>query len=86
MTTKFPPHPFVSKVLIRESAELRKHHVYSTWFYNKEEHTITICTTHPGYWIGWRGERTKQIKEEINGILRQHNLPEITIKYVECES
>ena len=86
MRTKFAPHPLISRILRRESAELRKHHVYSTWFYDKEEHTITICSTHPGFWIGLRGIKTQRIQDEINEVLRKHNEPEMTIKYIECES
>ena len=86
MLSKFPPHPLVSRILKRESAELRKHYVYSTWFYDKEEHTVIICTTYPGFWIGKAGVKTQRIQDEINGVLRAHNEEDIKIKYIECES
>ena len=84
--TKFMPNPRVSFVLKRESARLRKHHVYSMWYYEKENNTITICTTHPGFWIGKAGCKNQRIKDEINEILKKYNEPEITIAYIECES
>ena len=84
--TKFMPHPEVNSILRKRSAELRKHHCYSTWYYDSENNTIVICTTLPGYWIGKAGEDISNLKNEINEMLTKHKLNPISINFIECES
>ena len=50
--TKYLPHPEMNNILAKRSAELRKQHCYSTWYYDEYDNDIVICTTLPGLWIG----------------------------------
>ena len=84
--TPFMPHTFVHKILHDESAKLRKYHCYSVWYYDENRKEIIICTTRPGLWIGRNGANTEKIQSDVNKILNEHNIDEIKISYIECQS
>lgn len=84
--TKFIPHSQINAILRKRSAELRKHHCYSTWYFDDENDTIVICTTRPGLWIGRLGVDIYNLKNEINEIATKRRLNPISIGFIECES
>ena len=84
--TKFLPHPEMNNILKKRSAELRKQHCYSTWYYNEYDNDIVICTTLPGLWIGRRGEDVANLKEKLNEIAIKHHRDPVKISFIECNS
>lgn len=84
--TKFVPHPLINSILRKRSAELRKYQCYSTWYYEKDNKNIVICTTKPGYWIGLHGNDVTELKREINECLAKYNIEQVNIKFIECAS
>jgi len=72
--------------------------VYSLWYYDKENSTITICTNLPGHWIGRAGTVVEKLKSEINEEIEKHNdfvkrqnfeesqiIKPITVQFIECD-
>lgn len=84
--TKYLPHPEMNNILAKRSAELRKHHCYSTWFYDEETRNIRICTTRPGLWIGLHGKDVADLKEKINEVAIKHHIDPVMISFIECNS
>ena len=91
MITRYIPIYEITQLLRKKSKEMRRYRCYSSWFYNTEENSITICTNQPGYWIGRMGQDVARLKEEINAIIDKHNpyndkkMEHITIKFIETE-
>ena len=84
--TRYLPHPEMNNILKKRSAELRKQHCYSTWYYDEDDNDIVICTTRPGLWIGRRGEDVANLKKEINEIAIKHHIEPVKIALIECNS
>jgi hypothetical protein len=84
--TKYLPHPEMNNIHKKRSAELRKHHCYSTWYYDEYDNDIVICTTLPGLWIGRRGEDVADLKEKINEVAIKHHRDPVKISFIECDS
>lgn len=72
--TKYMPHYDIQEVLRKKSEKLRKKcNVYSMWYYEAETKTITICTTNPGYWIGYMGKGIEDLLDEIKAIVKSNH-------------
>ena len=84
--TKFLPRPEMNNILKKRSAELRKHHCYSTWYYEEKNNEIVICTTRPGLWIGMLGKDVADLKEKINEVAIKHHREPVKISFIECNS
>ena len=84
--TRYLPHPEMNSILAKRSAELRKQHCYSTWYYDEDDNDIVICTTRPGLWIGMLGKDVADLKERLNEVAIKHHIDPVKIALIECNS
>ena len=78
----------ISRKLKERAIELNKlnKRVYSMWYADKDTNTIYICTTHPGLWIGKRGEDHEKLLKELYAICEKYNIAKFKLSYKECQS
>ena len=86
ITTKYLPHSEMNNILKNRSAELRKHHCYSTWYYDKDDNDIVICTTRPGLWLGMLGKDVANLKDKLDEVAVKYHIEPVKISFIECNS
>lgn len=96
MLTPYMPVKKIEFLLREKSKYFRnEYHVYSMFYFDKDENVIYICSTRPGYWIGMMGESHRELVKQCNELIDKHNaalfdphyaVSHIDIKYIECIS